>query len=403
MDLRRNDGMTEDKSHKDMHTNRGKRLLRWSGFCLASLLALLLILFIVEWMLAAYSFEEGGKAPYSITYNRRLHPPLWDETMTPGRDYLDKSEGLKAEPYRLATNKDGLILGPRQYDRRSSLDSCDIMFFGGSTTECVFVRDSLRFPYRVGSLLSDSLKREVVVLNVSMSSNHTFHSVSNLIHTCLPYRPRVAVLMHNINDLALLSKSGSYFDAPPGRGLTMRRGEPASLFSFIILRYFSNLNRIFNRSAIELRKASVKLNGAEDEFHAWRMRTADTATVLKEYEKALRTFHGICEANGIRLVLMTQFNRLDETNRDLVVRYFGERDAPNFLRWMPVYDRINRLLREYSEENGLVCIDLDRLIPKSSMYIYDPVHLNNEGSRLAADIIAGRFLRSDTLMRALAK
>ncbi len=43
------------------------------------------------------------------------------------------------------------------------------------------------------------------------------------------------------------------------------------------------------------------------------------------------------------------------------------------------------------------------LYGSSSMYIYDPVHLNNEGSRLAADIIAGRFLRSDTLMRALAE
>ncbi len=386
-----------------MNKFTGNRILRGLGYCLAFFLSLLFLLFVVELVLASRFFREGGRAPYSIAYNRRLHPPLWDATMEPGREYLARCEGLKVEPYRLATNKDGLIIGPRQYDRKTSLDSCDVVFFGGSTTECVFVRDSLRFPYRVGSLLSDRMKREVVVLNASMSSNHTFHSVSNLVHTCLPYRPKMAVLMHNINDLALLSKSGSYFDAPPGRGLTLKRGEPGSLFSFIVLRYFPNLHRIFNRSANELRKASVRLNGEEDDFQAWRSRTADTATVLREYRKALRTFHGVCEANGIGLVLMTQFNRLDAANRDFVVRYFGERDAADFMGWMPVYDGINRLIREYAQRNGLVCIDLDRLIPKNSGFIYDPVHLNNEGSRLAGDIIADRFFMSDTLRRLLAK
>ena len=48
---------------------------------------------------------------------------------------------------------------------------------------------------------------------------------------------------------------------------------------------------------------------------------------------------------------------------------------------------MNDVIREVSVDREVDLIDLDRSVPSSSDYIYDTVHLNEDGSKLVAEIL----------------
>ena len=41
-----------------------------------------------------------------------------------------------------------------------------------------------------------------------------------------------------------------------------------------------------------------------------------------------------------------------------------------------------------SLKNNILCVDLDKLVPKDNLHIIDPVHLSKEGSIYASNIIS---------------
>jgi lysophospholipase L1-like esterase len=55
---------------------------------------------------------------------------------------------------------------------------------------------------------------------------------------------------------------------------------------------------------------------------------------------------------------------------------------------MELYARFNQAIREVGKQNGVLVIDLAALIPQDKQYLYDVVHLNNQGSQLAAQLIS---------------
>jgi ABC-type sugar transport system substrate-binding protein len=56
-----------------------------------------------------------------------------------------------------------------------------------------------------------------------------------------------------------------------------------------------------------------------------------------------------------------------------------------------LYAKFNEAIREVGKQNGVKVIDLARLIPQDSKYIYDVVHLNTKGSQLAAQLISDQL------------
>ena len=52
----------------------------------------------------------------------------------------------------------------------------------------------------------------------------------------------------------------------------------------------------------------------------------------------------------------------------------------------------NDIIREVDLEQNVWLIDLDALLHPSSKYLFDTVHLNNEGSKLAGEIITEHIL-----------
>jgi hypothetical protein len=366
-----------------------------------NMLALLCLIMILEFIFDIRYFLAQPEEKHHFEYVRRMKDPFVNRTVTPEDRYLKHTTGLRQDHFRFVTNRDGLILGPRDYSRQDSLKPCDILFMGGSTTECLFVHDSLRFAYRTGRLLSQRLNKDMIALNGALSGNHTLHTISNLLHTGLSYQPRVLVYMENINDLALLSKTGSYFDAPPSRALSVLNTEqqPGYLRHWFSA-YLPNIYRHYTVIAARIEQQRNGASDMVDEFKGYRSMENREDVILAEYVKALKTLHGICEANGVKLVLMTQFNRLDSANMPFLRQINEHSGLSELSKWIPTYIKMNQVIRDFSRQHGIRCIDLDREIPHTGRHIYDQVHVNDAGSVLASEIIA-REVMADTALTSL--
>jgi hypothetical protein len=141
------------------------------------------------------------------------------------------------------------------------------------------------------------------------------------------------------------------------------------------------------------KKIFAKSKDPEDEFAHARGKKADLqqAQLVDEFKMNLQTFVNICRARRITPVLMTQFNRVRLDPDGSVQRALEGFQADSGVapaEFKAIYDRFNEAIREVGQANGIVVIDLARLIPQDRQYLYDIVHLNTTGSRQAARVIS---------------
>ena len=94
-----------------------------------------------------------------------------------------------------------------------------LVFLGGSTTECLHMEDDHRFPCQAGTVLERRTTLAVNSYNGGMAGNHSLHSIDALLNKVLPLRPRIVLMMHNINDLVILMHEGSFWNNNPSRSL----------------------------------------------------------------------------------------------------------------------------------------------------------------------------------------
>lgn len=296
-----------------------------------------------------------------------------DISKNPGKDLLAIADGLADKPYRLRTDENAFIKPSAVHEK----PDLSIVFLGGSTTECHFMEEDARFPYLVGRNLESNLGKRVNSYNTGRAGNNSLHSDLLLLAKVLPLRPRVAIFMECINDLTYLAVLGDYWSPSATRGLVHNKE-----YNFI--------KRWIIESVIGHKTAPTAQN---DEFAGSRTPATNLSpqAVSSKFRKNVELFVFLCKQHEITPVLMTQFNR------------FTPELAPNLRQQMqPVYDNwgisyeqylanynaLNDTLRQVAKEQNLLLIDLDRMVPKTKDYMYDVVHLNDNGSRLVAGLIA---------------
>jgi hypothetical protein len=84
---------------------------------------------------------------------------------------------------------------------------------------------------------------------------------------------------------------------------------------------------------------------------------------------------------------MTQFNRLkaDPDSKVLkAIQGFQSDSKIPVSEFIDLYAKFNEAIREVGKANGVLVIDLAALIPQDKQYMYDEVHLNDQGLQLAA-------------------
>ena len=239
----------------------------------------------------------------------REWPPLMDIEMTPSDGRMRGVEGLEQRPYRLRTDQSGFIVGP---DQSQQTGRPDIVFFGGSTTECMYVDEALRFPYLVGEALTHSSSNEPVVsLNAGVSGNHSMHSAINLLAKAVPREPRIVVLMNNVNDLSLLGKTGSYWIAPESRVIVRDPARVQQQFDEQQDRLAMARSPV--RSAIywlapniyELLRTRFNPVATVDEWDGFRFDAAgfELDAIAEKYRESLQSFVSLARASDIDVVV----------------------------------------------------------------------------------------------------
>ncbi len=342
-----------------------------------NILFLIMVLFFID---PLFSSQTGDNTKTSRKLELREYGPNRYVELKPFGHVSDTSK-LDRNYYLIETDDYGFICGPNENKETFP----EIVFFGGSTVECAFVDDSLRYPFLVGNKLNR------ISRNSGYGGNHSFHSLINLLGTSIESKPDLIVWMHNINDLTLLSRTGSYFTAPGNRDI-LKEGTVKYQFSFKerLSRFkLSTINLLIPNLYKRLSKLKKQDEKTVDEWTGFRSTsTIDSEVILKAYSSSLTSFIEVAKAHGIKIILMTQFNRINETDTAVVNDYMSKKQPLTFSAYADLYQSFNQEIRDVATQKNIPLIDLDSAFSEKSDLFYDAIHLNNAGSVYASELIA---------------
>ncbi|MFA4902978.1 MAG: SGNH/GDSL hydrolase family protein [Desulfobaccales bacterium] len=350
---------------------------------------------VAEKILASRTHDEINLAGIKRSIKLREFNPLYRNILIPDASAMRMSDGLTQKPYILRVDRQGFIMPAKIHDH----PDLTIAFLGGSTTECVYVDENLRFPYLAGRLIEEQTHLKVNAYNAGRSGNNTLHCLNILLNKVVNLRPDIVVLMENINDLAILMYEKTYWNTNPSRSPIQEKlpnfktvgQDLRQIFYTVRDLTFPNLARATKGIFHSDRK------GKGDEFLNVRGQkiTIDQDLLVREFTLNLQTFINICRARGITPVLMTQASRLTDNPDPLIKKMMHnleDSQGITYADFKSAFERLNQSIREVGAKNGVVVIDLARVIAPVKENICDVAHYNDQGSRLVAAQIAAQLI-----------
>lgn len=322
----------------------------------------------------------------------RQLPANLDERREPGASYCRETDVLTNRPVRLRTDGHAFI-GPSAVHTNPE---ARIFFLGGSTTECLWVDESNRFPFAVGRLLEGDTGLRVNSWNAGKGGNNSLHGLDILLNEILPLRPDIAVFMEVVNDLNILLYTGTYWNDHPTRSpvKTIRLELDAPATARTLAGDAFEVIAPHLRAAL-LRRSEAAATAADEWKHLRGTKLSFNAARIRDaFADNLRTFVSICRIRGVRPVLMTQQNRFAMPPDPFVARTLKKVEDDfgiTYAQYFDLYTSMNEIVRSVAKDQDVLLIDLDRLVPKSRDYLYDTVHFNDAGSRFAARLIAAEL------------
>jgi lysophospholipase L1-like esterase len=286
--------------------------------------------------------------------------------------------------YVLRVDHDGFIMPSKVHAHPDFV----IVFLGASTTECTWVDEKNKFPYLVGRLMEKETGQKVNSYNASKAGNNTLHSINILYNKLISLKPNIVVMMHNVNDLNILLYENTYWNPNPYRS-------PIVVDKPSLIKQFKEIRDLLIPYTYAGMKDVIRLirgNKEVDEFKKVRGKkiNIDKSYLANEFRLNLETFIQICKIRGIVPVLMTQQNRIKTTPDPVILRQlnlFGEGKGMDYADYKEIYDLFNQTIRETGDRNGILVIDLAKKIPPEKEFLFDAIHLTDQGSKVAAQII----------------
>ena len=306
----------------------------------------------------------------------------------------------------LTTDEDGYIL---PYGSNEE-ESIKILFLGGSTTECIRLEGTERFPYLVAQKLTENYRKDKLYfksLNSGNSGNNSMHSNFILLAKGIEKKPDFAIMMHNANDLSILLQQSpyrSYWNNNPTRSIIKNH-------SFIDSTIYPLKRLLPHTTENIIKPAFHKLRRFKyrDEFRKSRLIEIelDPEKIKKDFENSLNTFVTLTRTWEVEPILMTQASRLSDNPEDWIYSQVNSSIANLSISGSPIkyagyknlYDNFNEIIRKVSNKRGVKLIDLAKEIPQSKEYIYDLFHLNQKGSKLVSEVIVKEFIDSNLIQK----
>lgn len=202
--------------------------------------------------------------------------------------------------------------------------------------------------------------------------------------------------MHAVNDLTHLSKTLSYWNSPNSRSLIVGKidvDEKNLAYKSMLLNILREMkNILFPNIWIKIRPLFQEyVESAQDEWLEYRGQTYDYEVIDKalqeQFTASLKSFVRVSRSWGIEPILMTQPNRIKNNDEFIKTGYEKNPQPVSYDNFVRLYAKTNEIVRKVAKDEKVFLIDLDSQIPSTNRYIYDSVHLNNQGSELVAEKI----------------
>jgi lysophospholipase L1-like esterase len=288
----------------------------------------------------------------------------------------------------------------------------EIAFLGGSTTECLYVRPTMRFPHLVGRMLEARTGLKINSLNAGKSGNNSMHSVLDYLGKVAPRRPRFVVLMEAVNDIGVLNREKTYWNDDKAVSLVLSEHmlegrRPVEDFVRRVREHtipytYRVIQRGFDALAQRIKKVSASRASAPHAVPAAPAKVTVVAPDESEirrrellrasFEPALKSFVRLAKAWGSEPILMTQVRVEATAEGDSGANDFlspeqlrkGNFDTASFAS---IHDYANTIIRHVAVTEGALLIDLVAARQWTRDDVYDSLHFTETGSRHVAEII----------------
>ena len=368
--------------------------MKFFKLLLINVFLILLLLIPLEFVLTHYFPENTNHSRVLSRFIRLREFALPNQTIfvRPSDAMKLYTENLAVKDYKIVVDSNGYIQSTNNVEN----PDYKIIFLGGSTTECLLMDDSLRFPSFVGKMFLEKNKK-VNTYNSGISGNRTTHSLNILANKVIHGDFSHAVLMHNINDLVHLSLNNNYGQEKiPGREnlvtMTSPSVEDHDLSFFRRVGHITRIKKAFQiiYPEIYFRLHAMKKNSLfyhNQNGKYWDQFKRINEIQLELFSRNLLTFIEICRIHEIEPILMTQFNRISEKeflNNPIFQQYLKNvsQSEVTVEEFCKTYQLFNQAILEIGKNENILTIDLAKTVPANNKYMYDLVHLTEEGSRL---------------------
>lgn len=383
----------------------------------------------VEWTLSSFHEELGISKSPEKTFARFLRLREWRPNSTkiyraPKARFNDPN-GPVDDAYELRIDAAGFIWPSIIHDKPDA----EIVFLGGSTTECLYIRPKMRFPYLVGRQVEQTTNLRINAINAGKSGNHTMHSVLNYLGKVVPRKPQYVVLMHALNDIGILNGLKTYWNERKGIELVQDEkgiGRSGRVSAFMRQVRDSTIPFTYRVVRNGIKAAKERLSAQWNSFNATQQNSAakpapqllmngsaqaklNAETEIQRrksfresFEPALRSFVRLVKAWRSEPILMTQV-LVSRSDAEKASRE-GAFLAPEALRkgnfdresFGLMLDYANAIIRHVATSEGVMLIDLSAARQWGNEDVYDGLHFTETGSRRVADVIAGVLSRHIT-------
>ncbi|WP_054650764.1 SGNH/GDSL hydrolase family protein [Salidesulfovibrio brasiliensis] len=269
-------------------------------------------------------------------------------------------------------DENGFIMPSRIHDN----PDFEVVFLGGSTTECLSIPEKQRFPYLTGRLLENQHDMKVNAYNGGKSGSSSNHSVLSLFGKVIPMNADAVVLMHAINDLMFLMTAGSYWAEHYRRGMIQEK-------------HYDPIRKWVTEREIN----HIFLPSPRTDYDQYRGKPADLdiGRITQSFRKTLELFIFICRQHNIKPVLMTQASRITATPDNFMqakAKQLKSDFSVEYEDFQEAYSAMNQTIRNVSKQQDVLLIDLAKQIAPDESMMYDSVHFTVKGSQAVAKIVA---------------
>ncbi len=352
--------------------------------------AVLLTLVVVEAILPNPPDLQPNRYVRLKEYPPHIHREYYDVDPEAGPD------GPPGITYRIDTDEHGFIEGePRLQDA-----DWEIVFLGGSTTECMLQAPHDRWPAVLRVELERQFDLRVNTYNGGLGGNDVMHSNLALVSKVLPMEPDMVVLMHGVNDMFVMGITGTYWHDLPTRSLVTTGPDPSD--GYLFMQGLKNLTFPGIAHAVSsavpgardrLRERMDVPVMVTDEFATYRdgAQSATPAHIRASFRASVTQFVTTALAWEVQPVLMTQANRhtvppSDDLAGD-IEKLTGSLSM-DYETFAGLHQDLNDIVREVATEHDLVLVDLAEAIGPDPELISDTVHYTSYGSLIAAQEIS---------------